>query len=39
MTGAFLLALDAVPVGTYRARSTATADFAVGTSPLVQVTG
>jgi hypothetical protein len=39
MTGAFRLELDAVPVGTYRARSTATADFAVGTSLVVQVTG
>ncbi len=38
-SGAFRLELDAVPLGTYRARTTATADLAVGTSPTVQVTG
>ncbi|HET9723190.1 MAG TPA: SpoIID/LytB domain-containing protein [Actinomycetota bacterium] len=36
-SGAFRLELDAIPVGTYRARTTATADLAVGTSPAVQV--
>jgi stage II sporulation protein D len=38
-SGAFRLELDAVPVGTYRAWTAATADLAVGTSPVVQVTG
>jgi SpoIID/LytB domain protein len=38
-SGAFRLELDAVPVGTYRARTVATAELAVGTSSVVQVTG
>ena len=38
--GTFELALDAfVPAGSYRARTEATASFAAGTSPVVQVTG
>jgi stage II sporulation protein D len=38
--GRFRVALDAVvPVGSYRARISATADFAAGTSPVLQVTG
>jgi hypothetical protein len=38
-SGAFSAELDAVPAGTYRARTSATADFAGGTSPIVQVAG
>ena len=38
-SGGFRLELDAIPVGTYRARTTATTDLVVGTSPVVQVTG
>ena len=38
VTGAFELELDAaVPPGSYRARSAATAGFVAGTSPTVQV--
>ena len=38
LTGAFELELDAaVPPGSYRARSVATAGFVAGTSPTVQV--
>ena len=38
--GAFALTLDAVvPAGAYRARVSATAGFAAGTSPTLQVTG
>jgi hypothetical protein len=38
LTGAFELELDAaVPPGSYRARSAATAGFVAGTSPTVQV--
>jgi hypothetical protein len=38
--GTFALTLDAVvPTGAYRARVSATAGFAAGTSPILQVSG
>jgi SpoIID/LytB domain protein len=39
LSGAFRIELDAVPAGTYRARTAAAADLAAGTSPAVQVDG
>jgi SpoIID/LytB domain protein len=39
LSGAFKIELDAVPVGTYRARTAATSDLAAGTSSSVQVAG
>ena len=38
-SGGFRVELDAVSAGTYRVRTTATAELAVGTSPTVQVSG
>ena len=39
LSGTFRIELDAVPAGTYRARTMATQDLAAGTSPVVQVSG
>jgi SpoIID/LytB domain protein len=39
LSGAFKIELDAVPAGTYRARTAATSDLAAGTSSSVQVAG
>jgi stage II sporulation protein D len=39
LSGGFKIALDAVPAGTYRARTDATSDLAAGTSSSVQVAG
>jgi hypothetical protein len=39
LSGAFKIELDAVPTGTYRARTAATSDLAAGTSFSVQVAG
>jgi hypothetical protein len=39
LSGAFKFELDAVPAGTYRARTAATSDLAGGISPTIQVIG
>jgi len=39
LSGTFKVQLDAVPVGTYRASTNATAELAAGVSPPVQVSG